>query len=213
MVEASAVPPTFGGQAAVGLAKLTRRYYGPFEVVQRVGPVAYRLRLPEKSRIHDVFHVSLLREFVARYDSVPHVPLPENFVGDWPIVYPVAFTDSRIMWHNNKAVEHVLVRWSDGSDSHSWEPLDVIRRRFPNLHLEDKDALNQGGVDKGTPNSSPNISDERSHEEEAEVTATAQDVAPPQQPKEKKKNNEASRTLRPRDRIKPPQKFANYVAK
>ena len=33
-------------------AKLSRRFYGPFEVLARVGPVAYRLRLPEGSRIH-----------------------------------------------------------------------------------------------------------------------------------------------------------------
>ena len=41
--------------------KLSPRYIGPYEVIERVGPVAYRLALPlELSQIHDVFHVSML---------------------------------------------------------------------------------------------------------------------------------------------------------
>ena len=43
--------------------KLRRRFVGPFFVVRRVGPVAYELELPETWKIHNVFHVSLLRPF------------------------------------------------------------------------------------------------------------------------------------------------------
>lgn len=41
--------------------KLERKYFGPFRVVDRVGPVSYDLALPTRSGIHDVFHVSLLK--------------------------------------------------------------------------------------------------------------------------------------------------------
>ena len=42
--------------------KLSRRYIGLYEVIERIGPIAYRLALPlELSQIHDVFHVSMLR--------------------------------------------------------------------------------------------------------------------------------------------------------
>ena len=48
--------------------KLSPRFIGPYEVIEKVGPVAYRLALPpELEKIHNVFHVSMLR----RYRSDP----------------------------------------------------------------------------------------------------------------------------------------------
>jgi len=45
--------------------KLSPRYIGPFEILERVGPTAYRLALPmEMSKIHNVFHVSVLRKYI-----------------------------------------------------------------------------------------------------------------------------------------------------
>ena len=45
------------------ICKLKKRFVGPFFIVHQVGPVAYELELPETWKIHNVFHVSLLRPF------------------------------------------------------------------------------------------------------------------------------------------------------
>ena len=46
--------------------KLSSRYIGPFEVLERVGTVAYRLELPPSlSSVHAVFHVSMLRKYTS----------------------------------------------------------------------------------------------------------------------------------------------------
>nr|GEW90012.1 hypothetical protein [Tanacetum cinerariifolium] len=56
--------------------KLASRYVGPFEILERVGPIAYRLRLPkELSSVHETFHVSNLKKCLA--DANLHVPLDE----------------------------------------------------------------------------------------------------------------------------------------
>nr|GEZ36813.1 putative reverse transcriptase domain-containing protein [Tanacetum cinerariifolium] len=56
--------------------KLAPRYVWPFEIIERIGPVAYHLRLPQElSIVHDTFHVSNLKKFLA--DANLHVPLDE----------------------------------------------------------------------------------------------------------------------------------------
>nr|GEX02051.1 putative reverse transcriptase domain-containing protein [Tanacetum cinerariifolium] len=62
-------------------SKLSPRYVRPFEIVKRVGPVAYRLRLPQELvGVHDTFHVSNLKKCLA--DINLHVPLDEVKVDD-----------------------------------------------------------------------------------------------------------------------------------
>ena len=62
------------------IGKLSPRYIGPYQIAERVGEVAYRLELPsELSKVHNVFHVSMLRHYVSDPSHViPPQPLEIN---------------------------------------------------------------------------------------------------------------------------------------
>ena len=90
--------------------KLSKRYYGPFPIVEPVGTVAYRLALPPSSKIHDVFHCSLLKPHHGPINHVPD-PLPPNAKDNHPLIVPLRILESK--WDDTKAPPSllVLVQW------------------------------------------------------------------------------------------------------
>ncbi|KAL2245963.1 UNVERIFIED_CONTAM: Retrovirus-related Pol polyprotein from transposon [Sesamum indicum] len=100
-------------QASVALRKnlkLSIRYFGPYKVVERIGKVAYKLALPPESRIHPIFHVSLLKKKIgSKY--IPSVNLPE-LEDEVYRVYPLAILARRLIPRNNVGIPHVLIDWS-----------------------------------------------------------------------------------------------------
>ena len=87
-------------------AKLAPRYYGPFQILQRIGAVAYKLDLPHESRIHPIFHVSLLKEKLGAHVSA-QVQLPLNVEGrEGLLVQPQAVLDKRTRPNKKEILEH-----------------------------------------------------------------------------------------------------------
>jgi hypothetical protein len=79
---------------------------GPLQVVERVGQVAYRLRLPEGARVHDVFHVGVLKPFRGQPpSSVPSLP---------PLRHgrPLQQPERALRASLRRSVWHVLIQWA-----------------------------------------------------------------------------------------------------
>ncbi|KAG8481101.1 hypothetical protein CXB51_025847 [Gossypium anomalum] len=115
--------------------KLSPRFIGPFEVIERVGPLAYRLALPiELKKIHNVFHVSMLR----RYRSDPsHIISQTEVEIQSDMTYgeePVKILAREVKQLRNKSIVLVKVLWNrHGVDEATWEPEEAMRKQYPNL--------------------------------------------------------------------------------
>ena len=60
-------------------AKLARRYYGPFQILAKINEIAYRLKLPSHWKIHNAFHVSLLKVYKGTPPTEPLIEDPPKF--------------------------------------------------------------------------------------------------------------------------------------
>ena len=57
-----------------GKNKLAPKFYGPYQIIRKISPIAYELKLPDKSRIHKVFHVSNLKKQLGQHQSAQTTP-------------------------------------------------------------------------------------------------------------------------------------------
>ena len=116
--------------------KLSPRFIGPFEILERVGTVAYRLALPPSmSGVHEVFHVSMLRKYT---------PDPAHVV-DWGQLEvdtdgtfeegPVCIVDSHDQVLRRKTVR---VLWRHyGVEESTWERENMMRATYPFLFRDE----------------------------------------------------------------------------
>jgi len=117
------VNPVTGVGRALKCRKLTPHFVGPFEIVEKVGVVAYRIALtPLLSNLHDVFHVSQLRKYV--YDESHVIQVDELEVRDNLTVetWPVRVEDREVKRLRGKEIVSVKVIWiGPTGESATWE--------------------------------------------------------------------------------------------
>ncbi|XP_071912325.1 uncharacterized protein [Coffea arabica] len=114
---------------------LQSRFVGPYKVIQRVENVAYKLELPPSlSRIHNVFHVSMLKKY---HIDPSHILQPEDIEIDETLTYeekPIKFLDRKVKELRNKRIPLVKVLWRNhGLEEATWEVEEEIRGKYPNL--------------------------------------------------------------------------------
>ncbi|KAL5538128.1 hypothetical protein UlMin_046157 [Ulmus minor] len=115
--------------------KLSPRFIGPFEILERVGKVAYKLALPpELSSVHNVFHVSMLKKYVSDPSHVlEHEPIQVNE----DLTYeekPVQILDRKDKTLRNKVIPLVKVLWRNHKiEEATWEREDDMRINYPEL--------------------------------------------------------------------------------
>ncbi|GJV85105.1 putative reverse transcriptase domain-containing protein [Tanacetum coccineum] len=115
--------------------KFNPRYIGPFKILKRIGPVAYKLELLEELRkVHDTFHVSNLKKCLSNKSLV--IPMKElrlddklNFIEE-----PVEIMDREVKQLKKSSIPIVKVRWnSKRGPKFTWECEDEIRAKYPHL--------------------------------------------------------------------------------
>jgi hypothetical protein len=116
-------------------SKLSPRFMGPFKVVERKGPMTYRLALPDYlSCMHDIFHVSVLRHYVS--DPTHVIDMSSLQVSDEGAL---TMKPIHIMYHRIKQIRcgkinQVKVQWDNYSPySGTWEDAYDMHQQFPFL--------------------------------------------------------------------------------
>uniref|UniRef100_A0A2N9HGB9 RNA-directed DNA polymerase n=1 Tax=Fagus sylvatica TaxID=28930 RepID=A0A2N9HGB9_FAGSY len=114
--------------------KLAARFYGPFQIVEKVGAVAYRLELPEEAQIHNVFHVSCLKPKLGQ-SVLPIAKLPPIDSMGHLSPEPSRILDQRtIKRRRHGSATEVLVQWEGSTqEDATWELLFKLQHQYPHL--------------------------------------------------------------------------------
>ncbi|GKF10459.1 hypothetical protein Tco_0048385 [Tanacetum coccineum] len=117
--------------------KLNPRYIGPFKILDRVGMLAYRLKLPEQlSRVYSTFHVSNLKKCFV--DEPLAIPLDEIQIDDKLhfIEEPVEIIDREVKRLKQSRFLIVKVRWnSRRGPEFTWEHEDQMKKKYPYIFV------------------------------------------------------------------------------
>ncbi|XP_073272604.1 uncharacterized protein [Primulina huaijiensis] len=131
--------------------KLNPRYVGPFEILERIGTLAYRLALsPDMSRIHNVFQVSQLRRYIPDSSHILEVSpllLDDNLNKELnyeEVHIRIVDTKEQVLRH--RTIPYVKIQWYNHTEREStWELEEKMRTLYPYLF---KDQVNSSFEDE-----------------------------------------------------------------
>nr|GEZ00971.1 Ty3/gypsy retrotransposon protein [Tanacetum cinerariifolium] len=128
--------------------KLSPKYFGPYQVLEMVGKVAYKLELSTTARIHSVFHISQLKKM--RNSTIIRQELPAGLTEDMELILVSDRVEGvREGKSSSKEGRKVLIKWKDlPTYEATWELYSTIQKQFPDFHLEDKVVVWEGSIDK-----------------------------------------------------------------
>jgi hypothetical protein len=107
--------------------KLSYWFFGPYMITEKIGSVAYKLKLPASSAVHPVFHVSQLKGAIPV--SVSAEELPDSLDG---LQVPERVLQKRVAKHGMVVRLQALIQWAGLPRSMAtWEDLEPLRQRFP----------------------------------------------------------------------------------
>ncbi|KAK6137219.1 hypothetical protein DH2020_029036 [Rehmannia glutinosa] len=120
--------------------KLKPRYIGPFEILTRIGDLAYQLTLPPSlSSVHNIFHVLMLRKYV---HDPSHIMNYKDLEINKDLTYeegPESILERKIHKLRNKEVALIKVQWRrHGRNEATWEREEEIRAKYPKFIIQGK---------------------------------------------------------------------------
>ncbi|CAH9120068.1 unnamed protein product [Cuscuta epithymum] len=125
--------------------KLAARYYGPYTILERIGRVAYRLDLPEDTKIHPVFHVSLLKRCISPRAEVSTTIPPVDKDGCFIITSASVKGICRDPTGTAR-VTLLLALKADGGIMEGWVSKANFRKMFPKIDPWGQGSLKGGGI-------------------------------------------------------------------
>ena len=128
------VTPTTSVGRAIRSRKLSPKFIGPYQVLKRIGPVAYEIALPPQlANLHSVFHVSQLRKYVLDASHVlemEDLPIREDLTVD---VQLVAIEGHQRKQLKGRTISLVKVVWNRRTGDSIWELEEDMRQSYPHL--------------------------------------------------------------------------------
>lgn len=112
------------------------KLYGPYEIIKKIGEVAYRLKLPLEAVIHNVFHVSQLKRKLGQQQQTQL--LAPKLTKEFELQLNPE-TVLGIRWSKELGANEWLIKWKNLPKTEAtWESVYLMNQQFPDFHLEDK---------------------------------------------------------------------------